>query len=393
MKRRWVVSVVVAVLLSGCGLPADPAPTPQPVPPSESASAVPLPTLAPKPTVVTGSGRWLFMGDLFVGRYINDWSMASPLKQAYPFQNLDQFNRGAYTSWVANLECPSIPGLHLTSAQEDATLEFNCEPEYLPEIAQWFDAVSMANNHSGNRGPEGFATTQQQLAANGIQYFGSDDPAGQDCNVITLDVNIAMSDQSTQTWPIPFAYCGYDGVFAYPTADQVGQITTYSALLPTIAWPHSGLEYKASPDQMKIDLYRSMIDAGADMVIGNHAHWVQNTEAYHGKLIMYSIGNFIFDQQSNVEVTRSAMPDISFTVANPQALAGWAAIADRCRNDFATCQALAAANHLPRLQLQYTYGIQASNDADKLVKPATADQLAAIKARLQWDATMAALGQ
>ena len=39
-----------------------------------------------------------------------------------------------------------------------------------------------------------------------------------------------------------------------------------------------------------------LIDAGADLVVGHHPHYVQGIEAYHGKLIFYSLGNFVFYQ-------------------------------------------------------------------------------------------------
>src|SRR5688500_5473438 len=47
-----------------------------------------------------------------------------------------------------------------------------------------------------------------------------------------------------------------------------------------------------------------MIDAGADAVIGTHAHWVQGMEFYRGKLIAYGLGNFIFDQGFDRETTQ-----------------------------------------------------------------------------------------
>lgn len=44
-----------------------------------------------------------------------------------------------------------------------------------------------------------------------------------------------------------------------------------------------------------------MIDAGADAIIGSHPHVVQPTEEYKGKMIFYSLGNFIFDQYFSAE--------------------------------------------------------------------------------------------
>ena len=59
---------------------------------------------------------------------------------------------------------------------------------------------------------------------------------------------------------------------------------------------HWGEEYKLinSPAQQK--LAHQIIKAGADLIIGHHPHVVQNIEKYQGKLIFYSLGNFIFDQ-------------------------------------------------------------------------------------------------
>jgi poly-gamma-glutamate synthesis protein (capsule biosynthesis protein) len=334
------------------------------------------------------------MGDIFFGRYINDWSMASPLGLDYPFSRLDEFDKSAYDAWVANFECPSVAGVEMTSAKEEATLTFNCDPAYLPNVAKWWTAVSLGNNHSGNLGPEDVDVTRQNLSAAGIQYFGSPDPAvPPNCDVIVLPVDATMTDGSTKQYQLPFGFCGYDGVFKNPTAAQLAEISAFAQVLPVIAWPHSGAEYKAAPDQIKTALYRDMVDAGADMVIGNHAHWIQPAQAYHGKLIVYSMGNFIFDQQGDDEVTRSALIAVTANVDDVADLAVWSAIALRCQGDFDRCAQLATQRGLSRMNLTYTFGALGSNDAAKIVKPSTPDQLAAIEQRLDWDATMAALGQ
>ena len=48
-------------------------------------------------------------------------------------------------------------------------------------------------------------------------------------------------------------------------------------------------------------LAHQIIEAGADLIIGHHPHVVQNIEKYQGKLIFYSLGNFIFDQYFSLE--------------------------------------------------------------------------------------------
>jgi poly-gamma-glutamate capsule biosynthesis protein CapA/YwtB (metallophosphatase superfamily) len=54
--------------------------------------------------------------------------------------------------------------------------------------------------------------------------------------------------------------------------------------------------YRAKPFAAQQKLARQIIDAGADMVIGNHAHWAGAMEVYKGRPIWYALGNFVFDQ-------------------------------------------------------------------------------------------------
>ena len=63
-----------------------------------------------------------------------------------------------------------------------------------------------------------------------------------------------------------------------------------------ITFMHWGQEYKFPPNDRQKALARTMIDAGADVVIGNHPHVVEGAEYYQGKLIVYSLGNFVFDE-------------------------------------------------------------------------------------------------
>src|SRR4029078_1741277 len=61
-------------------------------------------------------------------------------------------------------------------------------------------------------------------------------------------------------------------------------------------FPHWGTEYDPTPFRGQQTLARAALDAGADMVIGNHAHWAGAMEVYKGKPIWYALGNFVFDQ-------------------------------------------------------------------------------------------------
>ena len=75
----------------------------------------------------------------------------------------------------------------------------------------------------------------------------------------------------------------------------INQLKTESDFI--VATMHAGVEYVRNPDKTQIAFAEAAIDAGADMVIGHHPHWVQTTANYKGKPIFYSLGNFVFDQR------------------------------------------------------------------------------------------------
>jgi len=350
--------------------------------------------LPPEPKPVSMVSTSLFTGNAFWGRNINKWSMDSELKTAYPFSRLNEFNRDQYDAWITGLECPTKAGFTQTVQQEEATLSFNCSPEYLPEFAKWFTAVTLANNHTDNRGAEAFTETQQHLDENKIQYFGHYDPylTEEACEVIAYPVSVTYDDGEVKKEKLPVAMCGFHGVFKIPPEETLAQMEKYSKVMPVIAMPHMGAEYTPAPDALKTRVYRSMIDHGADMVLGDHPHWVQSTEAYNGKLIVYSMGNFMFDQQGSTELTRSGAIKLLMTSENAEdSLEKWLAVGEACAKFKDTCLQEAEAQELNKLPIDYSFGVIGTSDENKIVKPATAAEQVAIEQRMQWSSTMSQL--
>lgn len=337
----------------------------------------------------------LVMGDTFWGRYTHDWSMASPLKYAYPFSGLSSFEREKYDAWVADIVCPVTNNPKKSSAEQEATLTFDCEPKYLAEARKWFTVFDVANNHTDNQGYEGLVESRKHFDEHGIQYFGSYDPEDYDnlCDVLSMPARATMSDGAVQQVKLPIVWCGYHGVFKTPSADSLAVMQRYTPYFPVITIPHSGAEYAATPDQMKVDLYRRIIDAGADVAIGDHSHWVQTTEAYKGHLITYSLGNFMFDQQFNREVTRSAVLDMTVSVdaKDNRDLTKWIALGEKCTAYQDDCLASAKQQNLSKLVLKYHFAMVGSDDSNKLVKKMTPEQLADMKNRLRWAETVKGL--
>ncbi len=75
---------------------------------------------------------------------------------------------------------------------------------------------------------------------------------------------------------------------------------------------HWGIEYEDRPRPWIVEAAHAMIDAGADVVLGEHPHWVQSVEIYKGHYIAYSLGNFVFDQMWSIETRQGSLHRLFF---------------------------------------------------------------------------------
>jgi hypothetical protein len=244
------------------------------------------------------TSHMLFVGDVFWGRSVQTSAEKSGQGYSYITSKLSAADRAQYDAWIANFECPITTKDVPYKLQVDI-LKFNCRPEYLANLAKWFTAASQANNHTDNNdGTWGLDQTRTNLQTSSIQNFGTYDMSKTDdiCEVVTMPAKTATTHKTVS---LPVALCGYMYVVdVAPTAAQLAVMQQYAKVMPVIAMPHMGVEYRPTAEPAKMDAYHGMIDNGADMVIGAHPHVIQNSESYKGRLIAYSEGNFLFDQQS-----------------------------------------------------------------------------------------------
>lgn len=269
---------------------------------------------APVPLRV--EARWLLTGEVFWGRQMERIAAEQENPQSYLFSKLNTFDREQYDAWIGHMECPIADTIIPFDIQANSLI-FNCDPSYVPEFAKWFTAVSLANNHIDNvSGIIGLKQTRANLEKAGVQYYGHFDNSQVDeiCEVVSLPARIVFSDGSQRDAQLPVALCGYHNVFSLPTEAELDVIRRFSDRFLTIVSPQQGAEYQPAGDEFKQLYYRAMIDRGADMVVASHPHWVQNTESYKGKLIMYSVGNFMFDQEWSDEVKRGVALDVTISV-------------------------------------------------------------------------------
>jgi Bacterial capsule synthesis protein PGA_cap len=344
----------------------------------------------PKPVLTSITNKSLYMGNIFFGRYIDDWSVQSanpelskipnyqaktsdPRDYSHPFSQLSTFAPEKYDTWLAGLECP-VTDQFVDSETQDNTLNFTCLPGYIPEAARYFDVFTLANNHIDNMQQiKGFENTRKVLEASKIQYFGHYDNAAKAdiCEVIAVEASAKYSDSSLEKVKIPVAYCGYHNVFKLPLQDEIDTITEYAKYFPTVVMPHQGAEYMTKSDELKQDTYHKFIDAGADLVVGDHPHTTQETEYYKGKLIVYSLGNFIFDQQFNSKVTSAITLDSELTLTdNAIDLNSYLTAGEDCSKFKDNCLTKAKSTKLIKPKLIFKFDVIASDNSNKITKKA-----------------------
>ena len=168
----------------------------------------------------------------------------------------------------------------------------------------------------------------------------------------------------------------------------------YASYVPTIAMPHMGAEYQPSHDQLRQNLYRRMIDySGVDSVIADHPHWVQDVEAYRGKLIVYSMGNFMFDQYDGTEYSRSATIEANAAVAVKDVdFEKWNKLGEACLKDKRTCFENIKQAKMPKISIAWKYDYHATTSAnDCITRLSSPAEQEAVAQRLRWSSIPASM--
>ncbi len=198
---------------------------------------------------------------------------------------------------VANLECVVAQG----GQPDDKPYTFRAHPRVLGLLKRHVDAVSLANNHSGDFGREAFADMLSRLQAAGLPFFGGGRDLAQAHQALIIErkgLRIALLGYD-EFFPRHFE-AGHDhpGV-AWSEDEQVvadirraRSVDRADVVIPFMHW---GEEHRPMANDRQRALARRMIDAGADAVVGTHPHVVQDVEYYRGRPIVYSLGNFVFD--------------------------------------------------------------------------------------------------
>jgi poly-gamma-glutamate synthesis protein (capsule biosynthesis protein) len=223
-----------------------------------------------------------------------------------------EYLRGADLT-LANFENPVLE--NATYHPEDPT--FNGDLRLLPILNQGgIDGVTLANNHILDAGVPGLEETLGHLESAGISYAG----AG-------TDLDAAREPMIFDLGGVTIGVLSYQGVpsydWAWATEDLPGTAPLLEEVMTedverlrpqvdlVVVMPHWGIEYTAPPEPEQVELAHAVMDAGADVVVGNHAHWAKGLELYDGRPIFYGTGNFLFDQSWSEETSTGIFADIT----------------------------------------------------------------------------------
>jgi poly-gamma-glutamate synthesis protein (capsule biosynthesis protein) len=202
---------------------------------------------------------------------------------------------------IANLECV----VATVGSSGDKNFTFRAHPRVLPVIKTHFDAVTLANNHSGDFGREAFAQMLGLLRQAGLAQAGGGmnlSQAHTPWMVERQGLRIAILSYN-EFMPRSFEAGHNAPGVAWSEDEQVvddirkaRQIHRADLVIPIMHW---GWENERVANARQRQLARLMIEAGADAVIGGHPHVTQDIEHIQGKPVIYSVGNFVMKETDN----------------------------------------------------------------------------------------------
>jgi poly-gamma-glutamate capsule biosynthesis protein CapA/YwtB (metallophosphatase superfamily) len=197
-----------------------------------------------------------------------------------------------YDFLFGNLEGPvSDKGI-----DEGGIYSFRMEPQTIPVLkAVGFDVLSIANNHIFNWGQAAFTDTLERLTAGGIKYAG-------EAQVNVSGINITV---------LGFSEFPAKGIAVISDENVINSVkkARLNSDLVVVSF-HFGEEYQKLPNAYQEKYARLAIDSGADLIIGHHPHVVQTLEMYNGSYIIYSLGNFIFDQYFSADTMSGGLLEV-----------------------------------------------------------------------------------
>jgi poly-gamma-glutamate synthesis protein (capsule biosynthesis protein) len=175
--------------------------------------------------------------------------------------------------------------------------EMRADPQLASELRICgHNVASVANNHILQHGIDCFHDTCDTLRKNNIGPIGLMGPKGSvSLNLSVKGVQVAFFGYSLR----PEKYSQKNPVYAQVAPEviihEISEARRQDLTQVIVVSLHWGEEYLRSPSNWQVDFARSLVDAGATVILGHHPHVLQPIERYKSSLIAYSLGNFVFD--------------------------------------------------------------------------------------------------
>ena len=242
----------------------------------------------------------VLVGDVMLGRGV----AGRAARERIPFATFFDDTRGLIAAAdvaFANLESP-ISG---RGTEKPLPIAFNAPPEAALGLGSaGFDVVSLANNHALDFGPVALNDSRAHLRAQGIEAVGvgraeqEQTPVIVDARGVTVGFLAYCDPRSAGGCSFldgPHPERPYRALRATVERDVRALRPRVDVLVVSLHW---GTEERTDPDLRQVELGRWLVDLGVDVVAGHHPHAQQPVERYGRGVILYSMGNFVFDQHS-----------------------------------------------------------------------------------------------
>lgn len=217
----------------------------------------------------------------------------------------------------------------LNATMSDYTPRTGCSVTYLllggPENADalaWagFDMMSVATNHIKNCGwtncgDRAFDDTLENLDRVGITTVGAGDNLSQALRPKVVEINgIRFGFVSLgQIEPLVFAGEDTPGIAVLNEENLRNSIAAAKKVADVVVvLPHWGPEDSQYPNPSQAELAEIAVEAGADLVVGNHTHVIQASQKIDDVLVFYGLGNFVFDQYISEQHKQSIILTVTF---------------------------------------------------------------------------------
>lgn len=192
--------------------------------------------------------------------------------------------------------------------------------------AAGFDVMSVATNHIKNCGlstcgDQAFLDTMDNLDRVGILPVGAGNTLEQAMRPVVVEANgirfgfVSLGEVESRA----FADENTPGIAPLPADFSEAESNLRSAIAAArqiadvvIAMPHWGSDYSDTPNYRQLFFDQVAVEAGADLVIGNHPHVIQGMREIEGIPVFYSLGSFVFDQDWSRETQQGIIVMVKF---------------------------------------------------------------------------------